>query len=268
VKYALGRLNEMLERAGKKRESYPKLTDYKPFPEWYGEINDWKEKYPFYFEDTEEVIQPQHAIQLLWQMTKGDAIITTGVGQHQMWAGQFFDYDRPRTFITSAGLGSMGFGYPAAIGAKIACPDKEVVDIDGDGSFLMNVQELALAHIEGIAAKAMILNNQWLGMVVQWEDRFYNSNRGHTFLGDPKNLERIYPDYLKICEGFGVPCERVIYKKDLPGAIKRMLESKEAYVLDVMVPNTEHVMPMIPSGASYKDVIYQGRQTLEARGGL
>ncbi|HEV7401882.1 MAG TPA: biosynthetic-type acetolactate synthase large subunit [Chthoniobacteraceae bacterium] len=268
VKYALGRVNALLERAGKRRQHFEKLTDYQKFPEWYGQVAEWKENFPFYYQDTDDVIQPQHAIEQLYNLTKGDAIITTGVGQHQMWAGQFFQYSEPRTFITSAGLGSMGFGYPAAIGAKVAFPDKQVVDIDGDGSFLMNVQELALAHIEGIAAKAMILNNQWLGMVVQWEDRFYNSNRGHTFLGDPKNLERIYPDYVKICEGFGVPCERVIYKKDLIPALQRMLDSKEAYVLDVMVPYTEHVMPMIPSGATYKDVIYQGRQTLKAGTGL
>jgi acetolactate synthase-1/2/3 large subunit len=268
VKYALARLNELLERAGSKRVQHGTMTSYTAFPDWYQLVSEWKEKYPFYYQDTDDVIQPQHAIETLYALTKGDAIITTGVGQHQMWAGQFFAYDEPRTFITSAGLGSMGFGYPAAIGAKVACPDKQVVDIDGDGSFLMNVQELALAHIEGIAAKAMILNNQWLGMVVQWEDRFYNSNRGHTFLGDPKDLARIYPDYVKICEGFGVPCERVIYKKDLPGAIQRMLDSKEAYVLDVMVPYTEHVLPMIPSGATYKDVIYQGKDKLEARAGL
>jgi acetolactate synthase-1/2/3 large subunit len=268
TKYALGRLNELLERAGKTRVTSDSLMGYKAFPAWYKEIAHWKENYPFHYDDTEDAIQPQHAIELLWQITKGDAIITTGVGQHQMWAGQFFHYDNPRSFITSAGLGSMGFGYPAAIGAKVAFPDKEVIDIDGDGSFLMNVQELALAHIEGIAAKAMILNNQWLGMVVQWEDRFYKSNRGHTFLGDPRDLQRIYPDYVKMCEGFGVPCERVIHKKDLRGAIERMLASKEAYVLDVMVPYTEHVLPMIPSGATYKDVIYKGRDRLEARSGL
>jgi acetolactate synthase-1/2/3 large subunit len=268
VKYALTRLNQLLERGGKKRASFPTIARHLSFPDWYTKIAEWKEKYPFYYQDTEEVIQPQYAIQLLDQMTNGEAIITTGVGQHQMWAGQFYDYTEPRSFITSAGLGAMGFGYPAAVGAKIARPDKQVVDIDGDGSFLMNVQELALAHIEGVAAKALILNNQWLGMVVQWEDRFYNSNRGHTFLGDPKDLARIYPDYVKICEGFGVPCERVIVKKDLPAAMQRMLDSKEAYVLDVMVPYTEHVLPMIPSGATYRDVIYQGKDQLEARAGL
>ena len=172
-----------------------------------------------------------------------------------MWAAQFYDYLTPRTLITSAGLGAMGFGFPAAMGAKAACPDREVIDIDGDGSFLMNVQELACAKVEGIAAKAIILNNQHLGMVVQWEDRFYKSNRGHTFLGDPKNPKGIYPDYVQICAGFGVTCERVTRKEDLRGAMERMLASKEVYVLDVMTPYTEHVLPMIPAGGTYKDII-------------
>lgn len=268
VKDALTRLNLLLDRAGKKPTDHRELTEFTAFPEWYKQIAEWRDAFPFTYDDTPDVIQPQYAIELLYELTKGDAIITTGVGQHQMWAGQYYKFNNPRTFVTSAGLGSMGFGYPAAIGAKVAHPDKQVVDIDGDGSFLMNVQELALAHIEKIAAKALILNNQWLGMVVQWEDRFYNSNRGHTFLGDPDDLKRIYPDYIDICKGFGVPCERVIHKKDLRAAMQRMLDSKEAYVLDVMVPYTEHVLPMIPSGQTYKDVIYKGRQKLEAGSGL
>jgi acetolactate synthase-1/2/3 large subunit len=264
VKYALARLNDLLDKLGRKRVQ----AAHDRHAEWYAKIAEWKRQHPFSFTDTEDAIQPQYAIRLLWEMTNGEAIITTGVGQHQMWAGQYYDFKEPRTFLTSAGLGSMGFGYPAAMGAKVARPDKEVIDIDGDGSFLMNVQELATAHVEGIAAKAMILNNQYLGMVMQWEDRFYASNRGHTFLGDPRDLKRIYPDYVKMCEGFGVPCERVLHKKDLRGAIQRMLDAKEAYVLDVMVPYTEHVLPMIPSGATYKDVITEGRTTLQARSGL
>ena len=252
LKYALGRLNKLLDQAGQKRAL---KHNYTRFPAWYKQIDKWKKDHPLSFKDTEDVIQPQHVIQLLHKLTKGEAIITTGVGQHQMWAGQFYDFEKPRSFITSAGLGSMGFGYPAAMGAKVAAPDKHVVDIDGDGSFLMNVQELATAHIEGIPAKAIILNNQHLGMVVQWEDRFHGGNRGHTFLGDPKDLDRVYPDYVQIAKGFGVTCERVVHKKDLPAAIKRMLDSKEVYLLDVMVPYTEHVLPMIPAGKTYKDII-------------
>ncbi|MFM8830994.1 MAG: biosynthetic-type acetolactate synthase large subunit [Spartobacteria bacterium] len=251
LKYALTRLNKLLDQAGYKRTT----KNYSRYSDWYKQIDAWKTKHPLSFKDTEDVIQPQHVIQLLCEMTKGEAIITTGVGQHQMWAAQFYDFDAPRRLVTSAGLGSMGFGYPSAMGAKVGMPNKQVIDIDGDGSFLMNVQELATAHIEGIAAKAIILNNQHLGMVVQWEDRFHGGNRGHTFLGDPRDLQRIYPDYVDICKGFGVTCERVIHKKDLPAAMKRMLDSKEVYILDVMTPYTEHVLPMIPSGKTYKDII-------------
>jgi acetolactate synthase-1/2/3 large subunit len=264
LKYALSRMNSMLAKAGYKRTT----SKFDRFAPWFRQIEAWRKQFPLCYKDTEELIQPQYAIKLLCQVTKGDAIITTGVGQHQMWAGQFYDFDSPRSFLTSAGLGSMGFGYPAALGAKVAFPKKHVIDIDGDGSFLMNVQELATAHIERIAAKVMILNNQYLGMVVQWEDRFYNSNRGHTFLGDPRDHARIYPDYVEVCKGFGVPCERVIHKKDLKGAIQRMLDSEEPYVLDVMVPYTEHVLPMIPSGKTYKDVIVEGREGLVAGSGL
>ncbi|MDD5349718.1 MAG: biosynthetic-type acetolactate synthase large subunit [Chthoniobacteraceae bacterium] len=251
VKYALGRLNAMLEEEGKARVPH----DFCAYPAWYAKIRAWKEQFPLSYRKSDKVIQQQYVVSLLSEMTQGKAIITTGVGQHQMWTGQFYEFLKPRTFLTSAGLGTMGFGYPAAIGAKVARPDVEVVDIDGDGSFLMNVQELATAHIERIAAKAIILNNQHLGMVVQWEDLKYGSNRAHTYLGDPKHKEQIYPDYVNICAGFGVKCERVLHKKDLRDAIQRMLDAKEPYILDVMVPYTEHVLPMIPGGMSYKDVI-------------
>jgi acetolactate synthase-1/2/3 large subunit len=271
VKYALTRLNELLATAGYERKS----SGYTLYAPWRTQIEEWKQAYPFFYQDTDDAIQPQYAIELLHKMTKGDAIITTGVGQHQMWAAQFYPIDKPRTFLSSLGLGSMGFGYPAALGAKVACPNKEVIDIDGDGSFVMNIQELAMARVEGIAAKALVLNNLHLGMVVQWEDRFFSSNRGHTFLGlfqDEARVvadtETIYPDFMKICEGFGVPSRRVEHKKDLAEAMQWFLDQKTACVLEVMVPYTEHVLPMIPSGATYKDVIYEGRKTLEAGSGL
>jgi len=253
LKFALTRLNSLLDKAGHKRVA----KQFSLYPEWYQQIAKWKAEHPLSFKDTPDVIQPQHVIRLLHEMTRGEAIITTGVGQHQMWAGQFYDFVKPRTFLTSAGLGSMGIGYPAALGAKVAYPDRQVIDIDGDGSFLMNIQELATAHIEGISAKAIILNNQHLGMVVQWEDRFHGGNRGHTFLGDPRDLSRIYPDYVQLCKGFGVKCERVQHKKDLRDAIQRLLDADEPYVLDVMTPYTEHVLPMIPSGKTYRDIIVE-----------
>jgi acetolactate synthase-1/2/3 large subunit len=256
IKYAIGELNRLLAGGGYERSS----KDFRRFPDWLAQIHRWKKRYPLDFKDTDEAVLPQYLIRLLYEMTKGEAIITTGVGQHQMWAGQYYDFNHPRQFLTSAGLGAMGFGFPAALGAKVAFPDRQVIDIDGDGSFLMNVQELACAHAEGIAAKSIIINNQHLGMVVQWEDRFYNSNRGHTFLGDPRDRERIYPDYVELCRGFGVKCERVVDKKDLRAALQRMLDADECYVLDVMTPYTEHVLPMIPSGKTYRDIIIDERQ--------
>ncbi|MBI3418131.1 MAG: acetolactate synthase large subunit [Verrucomicrobia bacterium] len=264
IRFALGRLAKMVQER----------PVQKKFAAWHKQIAAWKEKGPLTYRVTEEVIKsdhmkdhlngregevilPQHVIDLLWELTKGDAIITTGVGQHQMWAAQWYKYKFPRQFITSAGLGAMGFGYPAALGIKVACPDKQVIDIDGDGSFLMNVQELATAHIEKIAAKAIILNNQHLGMVVQWEDNFYAGNRGHTYLGDPENRKAIYPDYVKVVQAFNVPCERVMFKKDLRAALQRMLDSDQPYVLDVVTPYTEHVLPFIKAGGTVADMIWK-----------
>jgi acetolactate synthase-1/2/3 large subunit len=264
VKYALERLAEMITERPLQNG----------FANWKKQVAAWKEKAPFGYRVTEEVMQSQHmkdhlagsesevilpqmVIEELYKLTGGDAILTTGVGQHQMWGCQYFLSDNPRQVLTSAGLGAMGFGYPAALGAKVARPDKEVIDIDGDGSFLMNVQELATAKIEKIAAKAIILNNQHLGMVVQWEDRFYDSNRGHTYLGNPDDMKQIYPDYVEMIKGFGLPVERVIYKRDLKAALQRMLESDEAYVLDVVVPYTEHVLPFIPAGHTVADMIWK-----------
>jgi acetolactate synthase-1/2/3 large subunit len=205
----------------------------------------------------DQCIIQQMVIETLYELTKGEAYITTGVGQHQMWAGQWYKYKHPRQFVTSGGLGSMGYGYPAALGVKVALPDKQVIDIDGDGSFLMNIQELATAKVEKIAAKAIILNNQHLGMVVQWEDNFYAGNRGHTYLGNPDERAQIYPDYVRICNSFGVKCERVMYKKDLRAAMQRMLDADEPYVLDVVVPYSTHVLPFIPAGRTVADMIWK-----------
>ncbi len=264
IKYALKRLNELAA----------KRPAHKKFAAWHKQIAEWKAKGPLGYRVSEEVagsdhmkdplsgkenevILPQMAIEVLYELTKGEAIITTGVGQHQVWAGQYYKYSHPRQLLTSAGLGAMGFGYPAALGAKVARPDKQVVDIDGDGSFLMNVQELATAHIEKIAAKVIVLNNQHLGMVVQWEDKFYQGNRGNTYLGDPDKRKQIYPDYVAIAKGFNVPAERVIYRRELRGAMQRMLDSDQPYLLDVIVPYTEHVLPFIPAGKSVAEMIWK-----------
>jgi len=251
LKHALSRLNALLAK------SKLKAPNLKP---WHKQIAEWKQGNPFSFEQSQHIL-PQEAVQTLHELTRGEAIIVTGVGQHQMWAAQFYAFEKPRSFISSLGLGAMGFGYPAALGAKVACPEREVIDIDGDGSFMMNIQELATAHIEKIGAKAMILNNQHLGMVMQWEDRFYGSVRGNTILGDkdniggPTNSSALYPDFVKIAEGFGVKGRRVIAKSELREAIQEMLDYDGPFLLDVVVPYYEHVMPMIPAGQSVKEMI-------------
>ena len=264
IKDALTRLNKLVAKRPVQKKHTP----------WLAQITEWQKKAPFAYRITPEIANSDHmkdhlqgqenqvilqqmVIELLYEMTKGEAYITTGVGQHQMWAAQWYKYKYPRQFTTSAGLGSMGYGYPAALGVKVALPDKQVIDIDGDGSFLMNIQELATAHVEKIAAKAIILNNQHLGMVVQWEDNFFEGNRGHTYLGDPNHRAEIYPDYVRVCNSFGVKCERVMYKKDLRAALQRMLDADEPYVLDVVTPYSTHVIPFIPAGRTVADMIWK-----------
>ena len=175
-----------------------------------------------------------------------------------MWAAQFYKYKRPRQWLTSGGLGAMGFGLPAAIGAAVANPDAVVVDIDGDGSFMMNVQELVTIRVENLPVKIMLLNNQHLGMVVQWEDRFYKANRTRTYLGDPSKESEIYPNMLKFAEACDILAARVTRKEDVRGAIQKMLDTPGPYLLDVIVPHQEHVLPMIPSGGAFEDMITKG----------
>lgn len=262
VKEALQVLNASLVAKGWERKS----SDFTRTPEWLKQIEEWKTQFPFSYEDRKGYIAPQAVIEELYRQTKDlDPIICTGVGQHQMFAAQFYKFQKPRRLATSGGLGSMGYGLPAAMGATVAYPDKLVVNIDGDGSLLMNIQELATIHVERMPVKCIILNNQHLGMVVQWEDLKYDSNRAQTFLADPHDSydpthmteSVIYPNYPQVCAGFGIKCERVLRIEELPDAITRMIQSPEAYVLDVMVPHDVHVLPMILGGMSYKDVILE-----------
>ena len=180
------------------------------------------------YEQRDDVILPQYVLEQFSKLAKGEFIMTTGVGQHQMWAAQWTKLKHPRTWITSGGLGSMGYGLPAAMGAQAAFPDALVVDIDGDGSFVMNIQELATVHCEKLPVKVIVLNNQHLGMVVQWEDRFYESNRAHTYLGPidhPEAIgkgegeipESLYPDFVQIARGFGVKARHVRHKAEVDG---------------------------------------------------
>jgi acetolactate synthase-1/2/3 large subunit len=229
------------------------------FGEWIRQVEAWREAEPLCYTDRDDAILPQRAIDRLWQILHDrgrldETIITTGVGQHQMWAAQYYHFSKPRTWLTSGGLGAMGFGLPAALGAQAAHPGKTVIDIDGDGSFLMNIQELACAFCENLPVKVLLLNNQHLGMVVQWEDRFFEGNRGHTYLGAGPS-EEPYPDFVSLARGFRAEARRISAKEELDGALEEMLESTGPYVLDVLVPYQEHVLPMIPSGMTVRDTI-------------
>ncbi|KAI3763223.1 hypothetical protein L1987_53676 [Smallanthus sonchifolius] len=249
IKTALQGINNILER------SETTNLDFSP---WKQELMDQKAINPLTFKTFGDAIPPQYAIQVLDELTGGNAIITTGVGQHQMWSAQFYKYNKPRQWLTSGGLGVMGFGLPAAVGAAVARPDATVVDIDGDGSFMMNVQELATIRAENLPVKIMVLNNQYLGMVVQWEDRFYKANRAHSFLGNPRKELEIFPDMLKFGEACDIPGARVTKKGDVRTAIRKMLDTPGAYLLDVVFSHKEHILPMIPPGGGFKDIITEG----------
>jgi acetolactate synthase-1/2/3 large subunit len=254
LRYVLAELNKVVEPP----------QDLAP---WLEKIAAWKKAEPFKYDVQYEGILPQHAIRELCRLTKDrDTIITTGVGQHQMWTAQHYKFRRPRTHNCSSGLGTMGFGLPSAIGVKAAHPDKLVIDIDGDGSLLMNIQEMATAYCEKLPVKVMLLNNMHLGMVVQWEDRFHAANRAHTYLGPIDHPEAIgrgngitpekrYPDFVAIAAGFHWPGRHVHEKAELTEAIQEMIDSPGSYLLDVQIPYQEHVLPMIPSGMTVRDLI-------------
>jgi acetolactate synthase-1/2/3 large subunit len=237
---------------------------------WLTHCRELKGKFPFSYDDSFDGILQQHAIRTLSNLTRNrETYVTVGVGQHQMWAAQFFQFQRPRAWLSSSGLGTMGFGLPAAMGVQAAHPNALVIDIDGDGSFQMNIQELATLHCEKLPVKVLLLNNQHLGMVVQWEDRFMGSNRAHTYLGPIDHEEASgpgstvahsyvasrYPDFVQIAKGYGCGGATVRRKADLEGALEEMIRYPGPFVLDVEVPYQEHVLPMIPSGKTVDDMI-------------
>jgi len=245
----------------------PELEPEYEFSGWLQQCQQWKAENPCQYDQEFDGILPQHAVSELSDLTQDrNTIISVGVGQHQMWSAQYFSFQKPRTWMSSSGLGTMGFGLPAAMGAQAANPDALVVDIDGDGSFQMNIQELATCFCEKLPVKIMLLNNQHLGMVVQWEDRFMSGNRAHTYLGPVEHAEARgegntayaedrYPDFVQLAKAYGCGAATVRKKSDLRGALQEMIEYDGPFLLDVVVPYQEHVLPMIPSGQSVHDII-------------
>ena len=223
-----------------------KETEYNERKKWFGKIAGWKKKFPFRYDRNSAAIKPQYVVEEICRQTKNEAIITTGVGQNQMWAAQFYKFIRPRQLISSGGLGTMGYGLPAAIGAQIARPDAIVIDIDGDHSFNMTMTELATAVQCELPIKVCIINNGYMGMVRQWQELFYNKRYSKTYLSNP--------DYAVVARALGAVGETVDKKEDVPKAIKAMLAEKKPCLVNFKVEPEENVWPMVPAGKSLNEM--------------
>ena len=232
---------------------------------WLKQIHMWQEKYPLQYQQDGK-LKPQYVVEQIYEMTKGDAIICTEVGQNQMWAAQFYKYAKPRSFISSGGLGTMGYGFPAAIGAQLGCPDRLVIDIAGDGSFQMNVQELATAVINKVPVKVAILNNRHLGMVRQWQELFYGKRYSYSCLtkrpscplkcNEPSEECPYYvPDFVKLAEAYGAMGLRVKKKEEVRPALKKAFSTNMTVVMDFIVEEEANVYPMVPAGKAINKMI-------------
>ena len=239
-KVTLAKLNKLLDK-----EDLGALK--KERKKWFEQIQHWKDTQPLAYKQT-DVIKPQYVVEKLYEMTKGKAIITTEVGQNQMWAAQYYQFDRPNHFITSGGLGCMGFGLPAAIGAQLACPDALVVDIAGDGSIQMNIQEMATAVQCGLPIKVVILNNGYLGMVRQWQQLFFDKRYVSTCLD-------CAPDFVKLAEAYGAVGLRATKPEEVEAVLKKGLASKKPVIMDFVVEKEECVYPMVPAGAAVTEML-------------
>jgi len=239
-RYTLEKLNHLIQS-----ENFNGLEDERR--PWFKQIEEWKQESRMAY-DQKETIKPQFVIEKLYEMTKGEAIITTEVGQNQMWAAQFYHFDKPGHFITSGGLGCMGFGLPAAIGAQMARPDGLVVDIAGDGSIQMNIQELATAMQYNLPVKVVILNNGYLGMVRQWQELFYERRYACTSM-------EFAPDFVKLADAFGALGLRATVPEEVEDVLKKGLASPKTTVMDFVVEKEECVYPMVPAGAPITEML-------------
>ncbi len=232
------------------------LIEYRaigPDPErlsaWWSRIEGWREKYPLAYEDsTDKEIKPQYMVKALYEATGGEAIVTSDVGQHQMWAAQYYDFPKPRRWINSGGLGTMGFGLPAAMGAAVGCPDQLVCCIAGDGSVQMNAQELATCAQEQIPIKVFVMNNGYLGMVRQWQELFWDGKYSHVETGE-------FPDFVKLAEAYGATGMRFEDKNTLVADMKRAIETPGPVFVDVRVTREENTYPMIPAGQAAREMV-------------
>jgi len=217
---------------------------------WWEQLRSWQREQPLHFSRARDHIKPQHVIRELHRLTNGDAIITTDVGQHQMWMAQFYPFKRERQWITSGGLGAMGFGVPAAIGAQLAFRDQLVVAVVGDGGFQMTNQELATAVQYDLPVKIVIMNNGYLGMVRQWQEMFYDRAYSEVDLS-------VAPDFVKLAEAYGAFGARATRPEELGGVLEAGVSHQGVAVIDVVVSKEENVFPIVPAGANSRDMIFQ-----------
>ncbi len=220
---------------------------------WLKQIAEWKKERPMSYTPSSEVIKPQFVVEKIYEVTKGDAIITTEVGQNQMWAAQFYKFDKPRKLLTSGGLGTMGYGFPAAIGAQLAHPDKLVIDIAGDGSIQMNIQELATAVIYKLPVKVAILNNRYLGMVRQWQELFYQERYSHTHLD-------VTPDFVELAHAYGAVGLRATKPSEVEPVLKEAFKIQKPVFMDFVVDWKEKVYPMVPAGATLDLMLFEEKE--------
>lgn len=244
VRLVLKEILKLLKEGVKEQPSAVKKT-------WLKQIDKWKKEKPLTYKYDRNIIKPEFVVEKIYELTKGQAIICTEVGQNQMWAAQFYKYDKPRSFLSSGGLGTMGYGFPAAIGAQIACPDELVIDIAGDGSIQMNIQELATAVINKLPIKVAILNNGYLGMVRQWQELFFKGRYSHT------KLDAV-PDFVKVAEAYGAVGLRATKPSEVEPVLKKALKIKDKPVfMDFVVDWKEKVYPMVPAGAAIDEMIFE-----------
>jgi acetolactate synthase-1/2/3 large subunit len=254
VKHVLREMSKDLKEEGKKKQQWSAVKK-----SWLKQIDKWRKEKPLSYTYDNKVIKPEFVVEKIYELSKGDAIICTEVGQNQMWAAQFFKYDKPRRWLSSGGLGTMGYGFPAAIGAQLASPGQLVVDIAGDGSIQMNVQELATAVINKLPVKVAILNNGYLGMVRQWQELFFNERYSHSRLD-------VVPDFVKVAEAYGAIGLRASKPEEVEPVLKKAFKIKDKPVfMDFVVDWKEKVYPMVPAGAAIDEMIFEEEETKKER---
>nr|WP_283775363.1 biosynthetic-type acetolactate synthase large subunit [Desulfuromonas sp. CSMB_57] len=246
----VGQVKDVLVKINKELQAHAETTAELPgmTVAWREEIGEWTRTHPVTYKNSETVIKPQYVIEKIRELTDDDAIIVTEVGQHQMWTAQFFQFSQPRTFLTSGGLGTMGFGLPAALGAQVACPDRQVIDVSGDGSFQMNSQELATLVQYQLPVKIAILNNNYLGMVRQWQELFFRRRYSQT----PMELPI---DFVKLAEAYGATGLTAARPEEVEGVIRKALQTPGPVLMEFKIDREENVMPMVPAGAAINEMV-------------